>query len=45
MSKKVHSAVHDVVKELAILRILHDDEDAIIGLDNFVELCDGGMPD
>jgi hypothetical protein len=45
MGSRVHSAVHDVVEELAVLRVLHDDEDAIGGFHDFVELGDGGVAD
>ena len=45
MGRGVHAAVHDVVEELAVLRVLHDDEDAVGGLDDFVELGDGGVAD
>ena len=43
MGAGVHAAVHDVVEELAVLRVLHDDEDAVGRLDDLVELRDGGV--
>lgn len=45
MGDEVHAAVHDVIEELSVLGVFHDDEDPVVGLDDLVELSDGGMPD
>ncbi len=45
MVKKVHSAVHDIVEELPILRVLHNNEDAVGRFHDLVQLGDGGVPD
>jgi len=41
----VHAAIHDVVKKLSVLSVLHDHEDDIWGLYDLVELRDGGVSD
>jgi len=45
ISQNLHSAVHDVVKKLPILRILHDHEDCVGGFYDFVQLSDGRVAD
>lgn len=44
LGEGLHFTIHDIIKEFAMLRVLHDNEDVGGGLDDFIHLCDGGMP-
>ena len=43
LSIEVHSAIHNVVEKLSVLRVLHDHEDGVRCFDDFIELSDGWM--
>lgn len=45
MAGEVLLALDDVVEELAALHVLHDEEELLGGLDDFVELDDVGVAD
>ena len=42
--KHVHLAVHNVVEELPVLRVLHHHEDVVRRLDHLIQLRDRGVP-
>lgn len=45
MRRDLHFAIHHIVKKLPVLGVLHDHEDVVLSLDDFIELGDGRMPD
>ncbi len=41
--QSLHSAVHNVIEKLPVLRVLHYHEDGVRSLNDFIELSDGGV--